>query len=567
MQTRRSFLKVAAAGACGAQFDTFALLDRLPPVASGVAPARYLGQPAGYWLSRLGMDDDEHPLPSLALEEFGAPVVGDVLQILERSGDSDQKIHSRAIRLLLYIGRPADWAVEQILFPSNAGWHDSRQVCQAAVGCLFIATRRQDGKGLDWLLRVLLDPDPVIRQKAVKGLGTSGGEPDLGVQRTIITALTSRLNDPSPEVAKSAGSCLTRLAVSTELLLELLRHSSAGVRVRAARRLLYEKRGDQKTLEEVVMRGLIDADSDCRIEAMVEVRAMPQVHFRALPVAIQLLRDDDCIVREFAVDLVSKLTKDNLAAELTEVFLHDADVGVSMTAGKAIHSAAKILPEAGLHRWLFHAEPLMRSRAYVRLSSFGNLPPDAYLWLAEAGMRDADQWVRVEAIRFASQFGGQAFDLLESETRDPCVRVRRRAAEGLGAWDKVALSGTPPLRVLLEDKAADVRVAAASAVLRLHIGDLHAKQVLKNEIYSADYWTRIEAASNLVEADPGNAVILLAAMAADHPQTRSTAAHGLGEAMLKLEGRMRHQVRRALAIAVNDEDLAVRAQAREALRR
>jgi hypothetical protein len=132
MQTRRSFLKAAAAvplaGAGLDMVDSFeaghlrnasgSLLASGVPPAGGTRSDMYHGRPAEYWLGQFVHEGDAI-LVSLALPEFVVPVPGGGGNIFEHWRDRGSRNRVQGLEELFWIGPPADIAIEKLLFPES----------------------------------------------------------------------------------------------------------------------------------------------------------------------------------------------------------------------------------------------------------------------------------------------------------------------------------------------------------------------------------------------------------------------------------------------------------------
>jgi HEAT repeat protein len=144
---------------------------------------------------------------------------------------------------------------------------------------------------LDSLLRLLADPDPIVRDESVRTLASWGGE------HSLKPALDLLAGDPAPETAAAALDLLALLAdpAAQSLAARFLSAPDPLLRASAARALAASN-------PETPATALIPlaADPDPRVRRAVCLALGRAGDPAALPALLAALKDDDPSIRQFA---------------------------------------------------------------------------------------------------------------------------------------------------------------------------------------------------------------------------------------------------------------------------
>jgi HEAT repeat protein len=228
----------------------------------------------------------------------------------------------------------------------------------------------------------------------------------------------------------------------------------------------------------VATAALKDERSEIRwMAAMVLSRIGPKAA-RAIPDLIEALNDDDARVRCAAASALGQIGADaRLATRSLKAALKDEDGMVRMWAAEALwrlHRQPKmVLPV--LNEGLLNGPPHVRNRAAGVVRLMGHTGKDAVPALIEV-LKDEDRGNRLVAVHIAVQALGDlgpharsAAPFLVKALKEEDFVVREYAAqalESIGVCDDVVIDG---LKAALKDNDSGVRIAAESALRKLHL--------------------------------------------------------------------------------------------------
>ena len=366
-------------------------------------------------------------------------------------------------------------------------------------------------KGAVVLTAALNDPYPDVRRSAVQVLGRLGS-------LQAVPAVLERLTDPDAGVRWKAAEALGRLGSlqAVPAVLERLTDPDAGVRWRAAEAL-----GRLGSLQAVpaVLERLTDPDADVRWKAAEALGRLGSL--QVVPALLERLTDPDAVVRQSIVSALEQLGSLQVVPALLGR-LTDLDAGVRWRAVEALGQLGSPQAIPALLERLTDPDADVRQSLGWALGQLGS--PQVVPALLER-LTDPDTPVRWRAIEALGQLGSpQAVPAILERLTDPDTDVRWRAMEALGRlgspqavpailerltdpdtvvrWKAVEALGqlgspqvVPALLERLTDQSTLVRWSAAKALGQL--GSLQVVPALLERLTDSDAGVRNEAVSAL----------------------------------------------------------------------
>lgn len=221
-----------------------------------------------------------------------------------------------------------------------------------------------------------------------------------------------------------------------------------------------------------VILSLVD-DPQPRVREMVAYQLSPPFATdQCMPALLHMLDDPEATVRAAAACSLGAFRREAVAAlpRLLEL-LDDPDANCRVNAGMAIwqldpQQHAKIMPV--LCQALTTAPNYQtRIRAIHCLLQVNKDRTDAFPFLVESALRDANVGVRGTAASALPVFGRPAIPILTVVLRDAHPSIRGAAADALGIIGPDAREALPALQALAADPNPYVRVPVLNALRRI----------------------------------------------------------------------------------------------------
>lgn len=297
------------------------------------------------------------------------------------------------------------------------------------------------------LTRLLQHPDQRLRQAAAQALGQIGGSGAVALERA------QRSDDARLREASMRGVAAGPLdpAARREHIATGLADPSPEVRLRAVDLLMSAGREEAQGLAEYLVKALNDSDAQVKQAAHTVLTVYLQ-HGQALPLLLAtVLKGGDAASRaDAAWHLGSRMGDvvqlDNVRSDATVIdallgALDDSERTIRIYAARALAHSDGSAREQGLRalrREMPNAEPIIAVRA-ARVLWAAERHAAEVRPVYEAGLRDANEWNRVETISAILDMGreGDAFaPEFERLRSDPSHAVRDRAQKALYAINR-----------------------------------------------------------------------------------------------------------------------------------
>ena len=384
------------------------------------------------------------------LAQIGAAAVPDLTRALKHRS---KQIRFTAARALGYIGEPAESAVpaliqalEQKNFTLAAGHlrFEFHWVVTTALG-------RIGGSGVPVLIQLLEDKTGKMRVHP-------HGVLELGIRAHAASAL-GVIYEPSKEVV--------------ETLINALSDKDTQVRRSATRAFRYKS---EKKAIPALIKAVKDRDNEVRFYAASALGDMGQAAQEAVPALAEGLVEEDFtvethpIIHSFHITSVRTLINIGSSAipTLAEA-LHHKDERVRLLAAEGLGkmnaiAAVPVLIEVLNGRWVSDE---LRLRAAVALGRIDNSQLDRVMPILIKALDDSDMKIRFRAAMGLGLIGepaNAAIPALIHALGDSQATVRKHAAYALGEIGESAKAAVPMLVQALGDSQAVVRAAAAHAL-------------------------------------------------------------------------------------------------------
>lgn len=318
------------------------------------------------------------------------------------------------------------------------------------------------------LIAILSDGETEVRKYAVKAVAKHAAiaielsvpalidalsEPDENLRRDVvyhlvkasdavlpwITSLTDELRNPVSLSRYSAGEVLARLGASgIAVLLDALGDEDSTVRACAVRSLGHHVQGSDEDIVIAALADMLDDKAPQVREAVVEgLSRHPHTAFAALLKAFR-----KHAVAAYRAELVSqikqaltRITPWTEASALLVKALDDSMMAMRILAAELLFPKVEACPEP--------------------------------LRILQNALNHQDQDVRVLAAIALGRFGAAAVRPLITSMQDSPPELTQTAAETLGKIGPAAVDATTTLARWLGDRNAEVRQAAADAIVRI----------------------------------------------------------------------------------------------------
>ena len=387
------------------------------------------------------------------LAQIGAPAVPDLIRALNHRS---KQVRFTAAHALGYIGEPAELAVpaliqalEQKNFTLATG-----HLRFEFHGAVTRALGRIGGSGVPVLVQLVQDKTGKIRVPPHSVL-------ELGIRAHAAFAL-GVIDEPSKEVV--------------ETLINALSDKDTQVRRSAARALRYKS---EKKAIPALIKAIRDRDKEVRFYAVSALGDMGQAAQGAVPALADGLMEKDFtfethpIIHSFHLTSVRTLIKIGHSAipTLAEA-LHHKDEDVRLLAAEGLGktngvAAVPALIEVLNDRWVSHE---LHLRAAVALGRIDNSQLDRVMPILIKALDDRDMKIRFRAAMGLGLIGEPAeaaVPALIQALGDSHATVRSHAAYALEWIGEPAKEAIPALKEALKDEDKFVRLQAALALKRL----------------------------------------------------------------------------------------------------
>jgi len=377
-----------------------------------------------------------------------------------------------------------------------------------------ISAAEMDENAVKRWRRLAIDPEPLVREKAIEVLATRAPQHAIdvlidalprsgyGIQQIIVEALTKVASGQGMAFvdrllpALASGDATTRTSV-LKILLGI--GDTAGVIRRyilfsatlagfVRDRSLESLREFGNALVEPVIDLLHDPDPDIRSGAIAVAAGFEDV--RIVPSAIELLKDPDWWIRLSAADTLGRM-KDPRAVEPLVATLSDSDV--KRAAIEALGRIGDIRALPALGRMLSDASPDVRIEVMQALKHFQH--PQVQSAISSVAQSDTDRLVRTHAVEILDELA------LSDKKSQVQIDAIRKAALTVGNTQ-----GEPRLNTMLiatrNQGASDFHLAVGSPpIVRLAADLLRAQgepftaaqtESMLREVLTPHQWSALE---------------------------------------------------------------------------
>ena len=348
-----------------------------------------------------------------------------------------------ARRMLLHA--PLDKAIEPLLWQLAAAGRAEDRVAYLARAAAY----PMDDKGIARWQKLVTDPDPPVREKALEVLAAQAPAtsvplfvqhlPNAGyaVQQLLIDALTKAAATQPPQFADqllplvASGDAGTRTAVMKILLgmpnpAEIVKRYVRFTKTLAGfmrDRALESIRAFGSQVVEPTIELLSDPDEDIRAAAIAVASTFEDP--RLVPATILLLKDPDWWIRISAAEALGRM-KDPRAVEALVAALADPDV--KWTAVEALGHIADPRSLNALGRMLADPQPNVRIEVMQALRNFNH--PQVLQALKQIATNDAERSVRMRAVDILEEIAQRTQKSEEIEAvRSEALAARSRQGE------------------------------------------------------------------------------------------------------------------------------------------
>lgn len=314
--------------------------------------------------------------------------------------------------------------------------------------------------------------------------------------------------------------------------------------------------------------GVLVSDEASEVDLTQPVsEALVSIGVSAIPHLIRAAEDDASLMNQARLKylaIVVDIGGPEAVSGLVRL-VRDGDRGLRVAA---IRSLGKLGPSAG-SAVPFLGEMMEEQSADVGreiISALVAIGPDSAVML-QNGLKARDYAIRMDSVEALGELGVVSPDIVSSLIEavfDENWRVREASIQVLGRMGMEAEAAVPALVRALRDEEWRVRHAAVVSLESIDKGTDTVINALREVLYGdekAD--VRSTAAIALARSMGASGLdILLAAVRCDDPDTRASAASGLGEATLDLDATVP-----ALVEAMRDPERTVRMSSASALKR
>jgi len=347
--------------------------------------------------------------------------------IVRALSDDDEYVRKTAAAIFSRLGQSGAGAIPHLFDLLRS---EDPALRKEAILALF-QVRWLVGKDVGPVIRMLDDPDPIVRSNAaavIEGVGAAARE-------RATEPLLRCMADEDPSVAMWAARALAMVnpPALVEPLIPRIREGTAEERARAIGQIGYARQAAAAAIPDLIA-SLDDGSPKVREAAAKALGVVAAINEKSIDALAGLLADPDAAVRRAVVEALG-------------------------------YSGARAKTHAAAVASLFRDDDIeVRRATMIALMSLG---PDAAPETVLAALDDPDPTIRSAALSCLGMLrsGSAAVvpklrELLRGE--DPVLRAA--AAQGLGGIGEAAAAAAPDLIAALGDEVADVRVSAARAL-------------------------------------------------------------------------------------------------------
>jgi hypothetical protein len=186
-------------------------------------------------------------------------------------------------------------------------------VLATVAGCAFMGPTTATG----FLKQVEHDPDPNVRFKAYRALGTDRVYDEPTQKREAAVVILRRLDPQKEPMASRAMICRTLGLIgdpiAREAMIRQLRDPDVMIRAEAIRALGKVGRSEDATVLMQAMK--LDADPDCKVAAIDALGLLKSADPRTETYLVEAMEDDDPAIRLAAYGSIKRLTNKDLGAK------------------------------------------------------------------------------------------------------------------------------------------------------------------------------------------------------------------------------------------------------------
>lgn len=387
--------------------------------------------------------DERRRLAFTRLSQHGGPAVSVLVELMR---DEDIPVSGDAFNALANLGPRAASAVPALIEMTRSPTRSHRLRAAWVLGTIGPAAE----PAVPALTRLLEDPEEQVQTTAARALAVIGGEGD------AVLLFVGSSTEPRKRATAMEGFAAGPLDVSDrhDLLEKGLSDADASVRLRAVDLIAPRDRGEAQELAPYLARALTDDDPRVRERAHTVFTQLLQSQ-RTTPVMLAtVLQGGDAEARAEAawrlgIDVSERSHVETGAVRALLEALNDSVPRVRIYAARALVQLEGEPRERAmrqLQRDMPAAEPILRVRA---MKVLWHIAPDVKAAQAayEAGLRDPNEWNRVETMSAIMEMGRDAERFrshFEHLRNDSSGIVRERAHNALDVLTRAAR--TPPPR-------------------------------------------------------------------------------------------------------------------------